>query len=407
MSDSQYSPSSQSTPAVKLVIQQVPKDYHDLVKTSWILIILTCGAGLIPILGIMSWFIAVPVFVATFIMAIITMSRGGTLPGILLLISSIFLGPIFVACAPFILGVFAFLGISSMDVNDVTAAQEHADASMNASVTETNSSLPPTVVYTPPPMVSLQKEGVPEQSSIVASEGGAKQNSVPLAALTAMAASTVMKENDVPKTSTEHFKLTESEAVIEFNRGKAFSRGDNVAQDLVEAVRCYMRAANSGYAPAQHQLGVAYAKGWGVPQSDEEAVIWYRKAAIQGFAEAQHDLAVRCILGQGTNKNIEEGKDWYRKAAAQGWEESITALKRFESAPNSPPMSAIVIGIAADDYLNVRSAPAMNSNDLFKLTNGQTVQIRGDSVFNGDTEWIPISVGTQQGWVRKKYLQLP
>jgi hypothetical protein len=113
----------------------------------------------------------------------------------------------------------------------------------------------------------------------------------------------------------------------EFVRGRALSEGDGVTKDLVEAARCFRRAADLGYAPAQHRLGVAYAKGWGVPRSDTEAVSWYRKAAEQGVAEAQHDLGVRCIQGKGTQMNIVEGIEWYRKSAAQGWQESIRDLK--------------------------------------------------------------------------------
>lgn len=74
-------------------------------------------------------------------------------------------------------------------------------------------------------------------------------------------------------------------------------------------------------------------------------------------------------------------------------------------AVSNPPRTCTVVGLAADDYLNVRSAPAMNSDTKFRLSNGQRVQIRGDSVFNGETEWIPITVDAQQGWVRGKFLK--
>lgn len=82
----------------------------------------------------------------------------------------------------------------------------------------------------------------------------------------------------------------------------------------------------------------------------------------------------------------------------------------FDSPPLSPPAQtvesfAVVVGIAAGDDLNVRAAPAMNSTAVFKLANGDLVQIRGESVYNGDTEWVPIALGTQRGWVRNKYLR--
>ena len=39
----------------------------------------------------------------------------------------------------------------------------------------------------------------------------------------------------------------------------------------------------------------------------------------------------------------------------------------------------------------------MSAKSAFSLTNGQRVYVRGEPVFNGDTEWIPISVGNQNG----------
>ncbi len=68
--------------------------------------------------------------------------------------------------------------------------------------------------------------------------------------------------------------------------------------------------------------------------------------------------------------------------------------------------AATIVGVPIGDQLNVRSAPAMNSKLSFTLSNGTEVQVRSDSVFNRDTEWIPITVGARQGWVRSKYLQL-
>ncbi|WP_395741709.1 SH3 domain-containing protein [Prosthecobacter sp.] len=68
--------------------------------------------------------------------------------------------------------------------------------------------------------------------------------------------------------------------------------------------------------------------------------------------------------------------------------------------------SAVISGIPSNDTLNVRSAPSMNSKTVLTLANGVKVQIRGDSVLNGETEWVPITIDSQQGWVRSKYLQL-
>ena len=75
------------------------------------------------------------------------------------------------------------------------------------------------------------------------------------------------------------------------------------------------------------------------------------------------------------------------------------------NTPAAEPQYYTVIGVAPGDFLNVRSGPAMNTSVAFKLTNGDKVQVTGQSSFNGDTEWIPIAVDSKQGWVRNKYLR--
>lgn len=45
-------------------------------------------------------------------------------------------------------------------------------------------------------------------------------------------------------------------------------------------------------AQTQFERGRAYEKGQGVPQDDAQALAWYRKAAEQGHAKAQYNLGV-------------------------------------------------------------------------------------------------------------------
>ena len=64
-----------------------------------------------------------------------------------------------------------------------------------------------------------------------------------------------------------------------------------------------------------------------------------------------------------------------------------------------------VSGVKSGDSLNVRSTPDSGSQVVSELANGEQVRIRGDSVMNGATEWMPISSGSQDGWVVRKYLR--
>ena len=61
-----------------------------------------------------------------------------------------------------------------------------------------------------------------------------------------------------------------------------YFNGKGVPKDYVKAAKWYLKAAEQGYAWAQHKLGVMYANGRGVPQNDAEAIKWFRMAADQG-----------------------------------------------------------------------------------------------------------------------------
>jgi hypothetical protein len=103
-----------------------------------------------------------------------------------------------------------------------------------------------------------------------------------------------------------------------------FGRG--VPQDYGEAVRCYRKAAEQGYAKAQFNLGLMYHDGKGVPQDHDEAVNWYRKAAEQSDVKAQSALGYAYYNGEGVPLDFAEGFRWYRKAAEQGYALAQQAL---------------------------------------------------------------------------------
>jgi TPR repeat protein len=63
--------------------------------------------------------------------------------------------------------------------------------------------------------------------------------------------------------------------------------------------------------------GFMYANGHGVPQNYREAIESLRKAANQGYANAQHNLGVMYRDGQGVLQNYVEAVKWFRKAADQ------------------------------------------------------------------------------------------
>ena len=106
-----------------------------------------------------------------------------------------------------------------------------------------------------------------------------------------------------------------------YNCGENYYYGRGVKQDYAEAVKCYRKAAEQGYAVAQNNLGDCYYNGQGVKQDYAEAVSWFRKAAEQGYAVAQYKLG-ECYYyyhyGRGMQQDYAEAVRWFWKAAEQG-----------------------------------------------------------------------------------------
>jgi TPR repeat protein len=75
-----------------------------------------------------------------------------------------------------------------------------------------------------------------------------------------------------------------------------------------------------------------YENGSGVPKDPAEAVKWCRKAAEQGYAAAQHNLGVCYLTGTGVAQDAALTLQWFRKAAAQGDEGAAAEVARLTAA---------------------------------------------------------------------------
>lgn len=78
----------------RLTAAAAPQSYQGMVVTSWILLGVTFVISLVPILGCGSWFLVWPVALATLIMGIVVLNRGGKTPGILLIFASVLIIPL-------------------------------------------------------------------------------------------------------------------------------------------------------------------------------------------------------------------------------------------------------------------------------------------------------------------------
>lgn len=91
---------------------------------------------------------------------------------------------------------------------------------------------------------------------------------------------------------------------------KEFARGD-----LVLSMELWRKAAQLGYAPAQARLGDILDKA----EEDVEAVDWYRKAADQGNAAGEHGLGQMYLKGEGIKKDFEQARVYILRAAEKGY----------------------------------------------------------------------------------------
>ena len=97
-----------------------------------------------------------------------------------------------------------------------------------------------------------------------------------------------------------------------------------------EAVRWYRRAAEQGFAEAQHNLGWMLEEGIGVRQDQGESIRWYRLAAEGGLAKAQNSMGVFHVNGSGVPKDMAIAYSWFLLAAAQGEPSARDAVKSLE-----------------------------------------------------------------------------
>jgi TPR repeat protein/c-di-GMP-related signal transduction protein len=101
--------------------------------------------------------------------------------------------------------------------------------------------------------------------------------------------------------------------------GARYATGNGVAQDWVESLAWYTRAAQQGNANAQWNVAAMHAHGQGCPEVDErQAFMWCQKAADQGFAAAQATLGLMYSTGQGAAKDLPRALVLLEQAALQG-----------------------------------------------------------------------------------------
>jgi uncharacterized protein len=123
-----------------------------------------------------------------------------------------------------------------------------------------------------------------------------------------------------------------SDALAQFELGRAYEDGKGVAQDDALAVEWFRKSAEQGNAQAQNSLGVMYTLGRGVSRDREEGVRWYKKAAKQGLTEAIYNVATAYFNGEGIGEDMSMAYAWMMIAQKRGDTQAAEALRHIREA---------------------------------------------------------------------------
>jgi hypothetical protein len=112
---------------------QAPQQNHQanpkkLILASWLMIGVTCLVALIPGIGFLTWIIAFPVLLVTFILGILTLTRGRTMQGVMILLTSLIAAPVFLVVAPIITTVGAVAASDSGSYGSFSSPDESASS---------------------------------------------------------------------------------------------------------------------------------------------------------------------------------------------------------------------------------------------------------------------------------------
>ena len=83
-----------------MVVVHPLKSYKGFAVTSWILFVVTCLVAIVPVIGFATWLVAFAVIPLIIVFAIIILTRGGTVQGIMLIIAAVLVMPAFLLIAP-------------------------------------------------------------------------------------------------------------------------------------------------------------------------------------------------------------------------------------------------------------------------------------------------------------------
>jgi TPR repeat protein len=118
-------------------------------------------------------------------------------------------------------------------------------------------------------------------------------------------------------------------APAQLELGRMYKNGEGVPEDLSEAHRWYIRAAESGGENYQLFLGASYFAGsdsYGISIDDTQALKWLRRASEKGTPAAFFLLGAMVDAGRGIARDLLKAIRLYETAAHEGVAEAQASL---------------------------------------------------------------------------------
>ena len=157
----QHAASGAAMPSYSAAVPVTPAPgYKNLVLISWALLGVTALLSIVPILGCFSWVMLIPVVITCGILGFLTIQRGGTTQGVIILIASIVVLPVITIVAPILTTALfgAVTGLGEENKKRSSPAPVIADASPAPSVSAV--ATPPAATRSPASAASPAKPAI-------------------------------------------------------------------------------------------------------------------------------------------------------------------------------------------------------------------------------------------------------
>lgn len=117
------------------------------------------------------------------------------------------------------------------------------------------------------------------------------------------------------------------------------SRTEENLPTAEQSIQLLQKAADAGYALAQHELGRRYLKGDSVTKDEARGVELTRQAAAQGLSNALWNMAIIYHNGWGVEKNETEARQWCDRALATGRLPYVVAVGQLYESGEVYPLN--------------------------------------------------------------------